>query len=266
MNLTIVGTGIKMAAHITVEAEAHIRQAEQVFYLANHPVTAQWITQLNPQSVDLATCHAAGKERLRAYKEMAARILEAVRQGKRVCAVFYGHPGVFVLPAHLALRQARQEGFAAQMLPGISAEDCLFADLGIDPAREGCQSYEATDFLARPRRFDACTPLVLWQIGVIGNLYRPSEQPGRPGLELLVETLQEHYGSDHQVFVYQAGTLPGADAWVQPVPLAHLPDATVTPDSTLYVPPRALPALSDTLLERLGLSSQQTTIHPPSSG
>jgi len=31
------------------------------------------------------------------------------------------------------------------MLPGISAEDCLVADLGIDPASSGCQSYEAND-------------------------------------------------------------------------------------------------------------------------
>jgi hypothetical protein len=37
------------------------------------------------------------------------------------------------------------------MLPGISAEDCLFADLGIDPGIYGCQSYEATDFLANGR-------------------------------------------------------------------------------------------------------------------
>jgi hypothetical protein len=37
------------------------------------------------------------------------------------------------------------DGFDAVMLPGISAEDCLFADLGIDPGMIGCQSFEATD-------------------------------------------------------------------------------------------------------------------------
>jgi len=31
------------------------------------------------------------------------------------------------------------------MLPGISAEDCLFADIGVDPGIYGCQSFEATD-------------------------------------------------------------------------------------------------------------------------
>ena len=33
------------------------------------------------------------------------------------------------------------------MLPGISAEDCLLADLGVDSAHNGLQSLEATDLL-----------------------------------------------------------------------------------------------------------------------
>ena len=67
---------------------------------------------------------------------MAEAILEPVRAGKRVCAAFYGHPGVFVLPSHDAISRARAEGFEATMLPGVSAEDCLVADLGVDPAAE----------------------------------------------------------------------------------------------------------------------------------
>jgi hypothetical protein len=88
-----------------------------------------------------------------------------------VCVVFYGHPGVFVQPAHEAIRVARLEGFTARMLPGISAEDCLFADIEVDPGVYACQSFEATDFLVRKRKFDPRSPLVLWQIGSIGDLY-----------------------------------------------------------------------------------------------
>jgi hypothetical protein len=32
------------------------------------------------------------------------------------------------------------------MLAGISAEVCLFADLGVDPAVNGTTTYEATDW------------------------------------------------------------------------------------------------------------------------
>ena len=99
---------------------------------------------------------------------MAEAILEPVRAGKRVCAAFYGHPGVFVLPSHEAIARARAEGFDATMLPGVSAEDCLVADLGVDPARNGLQSYEAGDFLRRRPAIEPTTALVLWQIGVVG--------------------------------------------------------------------------------------------------
>jgi hypothetical protein len=61
-------------------------------------------------------------------------MLRYVRAGHNVIGIFYGHPGVFVSPAHRAIAIAREEGFKAKMLLGISAEDVLFTDLGVDPA------------------------------------------------------------------------------------------------------------------------------------
>jgi hypothetical protein len=108
---------------------------------------------------------------------MSELTLKYLREGLNVCVVYYGHPGVFVMPSHDSIRQARAAGFEAIMLPGISAEDCLFADLGIDPGRIGCQSFEATDFLVNRRKFDTSSHLILWQIGVIGDLsYDPHRQ------------------------------------------------------------------------------------------
>src|SRR3546814_12671609 len=37
------------------------------------------------------------------------------------------------LVPHKAIAQARAEGLEAHMEAGVSAEDCLYADLGIDP-------------------------------------------------------------------------------------------------------------------------------------
>jgi hypothetical protein len=54
-----------------------------------------------------------------------------------LCVALYGHPGVFACVGHEAIERARAEGIDAQMLPGISAEDCLFAELGVDPAVGG---------------------------------------------------------------------------------------------------------------------------------
>ena len=253
-SLTVIGTGIKVSAHITVESQAWIKQADSVFFVANDSITAGWLKQLNPNAIDLGNLYAPDKPRLASYREMVAKIVTAVRQGHRVCAVFYGHPGVFVWPSHEAIAQVRRAGFEAHMLPGISAEDCLFADLGIDPAR-GCQSFEATDFLIRPRRFDTATGLVLWQIGVVGRLTAPEAEQALPGLAILVEVLIEHYGPQHDVIIYEAARYPGHDAVIQQMPLNRVSNAHVTVVSTMYVPPKTNAPVNTDMLHRLGLSS-----------
>ncbi len=252
--LRIVGSGIKMSAHLTVEAQAWIQQADRLFYLIPSPLAAEWMHSLNPQATDLAGFYGRNKPRQETYAEMVHCILESVRDGLKVCAVFYGHPGVFVLPAHEAIHQARKEGFSAEMLPGISAEDCLFSDLGFDPGQNGCQSYEATDFLIRPRRFDTSTALILWQIGVIGNLCQPEAEKTAPGLQFLTEILETHYDPQHEVVVYEAAQYPGFPPSIQKVHLHNLPDAHVTPISTLYVPPQAQPPVDVSHMKKLGLT------------
>lgn len=240
-DLVIVGTGIRAAGQITVEAIAHIRRADAVFFLVTEPLARRVIERLNPAAVSLEDLYAEDKPRRETYEQMTAKILESVRQGRRTCAVFYGHPGVFVDPAHLAVRQAREEGFRAELLPGISAEDCLFADLGVDPARSGCQSYEAMDFLVNHRRVDPTSHLVIWQIGVLGDRTF-SFQVGSPdALALLVSRLRETYPAAHEVCVYQAAVTVGAAPDIRRLPLMSLDQSVLSIVSTLYVPPSEPP-------------------------
>ena len=196
-----------------------------------------------------------------AYRRMIDQILAPVRSGQTVCAAFYGHPGVFVVPSHEAIRQARREGFDARMLPGISAEDCLFAELGIDPARSGCQSFEATDFLIYRRRFDPSSALVLWQVGVVGNLkYRP--RPARSGLRALARRLSRAYGGGHEVVLYEASILPVLPSTICSTTIEELPTTEVSGSMTLFVPPR--PHRPDSRrLRSLGLRSSDLAGFPP---
>lgn len=99
---------------------------------------------------------------------MAEIMLESVREGNLTVAVFYGHPGVFVTPTHRAIYIAREEGFSAKMIPGVSAEDCLYADLGIDPATAGCSMFEATHLIQEPNRLDPRNHVLIWQPGCVG--------------------------------------------------------------------------------------------------
>jgi uncharacterized protein YabN with tetrapyrrole methylase and pyrophosphatase domain len=241
---------------VTQETPACIERAVRVLYVAPDSATKEWIKRLNPRAEALCY-YKPGKPRKTTYEKWVDRMLECVRAGETVCAAFYGHPGIFIYASHEAIRRARLEGYQARMIPGISAEDCLFADLGIDPAVAGCQSYEATDFLVRPRNWDTSTGLILWQVGVVGLLGYEKTDEIRRGLEVLIETLEKEYGPDHEVILYEAAVLPIFEPIIERVPLSKMAEAEVGTATTVYIPPRQRAPLDLAMVDRLGIPRSQ---------
>jgi len=200
--------------------------------------------------------YAVEKERTQTYEEMVERVLKPVREGSEVCFVSYGHPGVFAQPMHEAVRRARAEGYQATMLPAISAEDCLFADLGVDPGNAGCQSFEATDFLVYARTFDTRSALVLWQIGVIAEkgFKKQFDAWSLAGLEVLRDRLLEFYPASHEVQIYDAAQYVCCDPVIARVDLGRMLEAKIGALSTLYVPPTATAQPDREMVRKLGLA------------
>ncbi|HVE72484.1 MAG TPA: SAM-dependent methyltransferase [Thermoanaerobaculia bacterium] len=255
-SLTVVGTGIQ-TGQLTLAARNAIEEADKVLYFVTGPTAKSDLQSLNPTAESLAQYYVDGKERFVTYMEMVGRILGEVKRGLHVCAAFYGHPGVFVIPAHEAIRQAREAGIPAKMLPGISAEDCLFADLGIDPALPGCQSFEATDFLIHRRQFDVTASLILWQIGAIGVQTCEIKDYAPRNLDVLAEYLSGFYGPNHRAVIYEASLYPDSEWRAEVTALSALPDARVSRSSTLYVAPKDIPRPMDTeMVRRLGMDEE----------
>lgn len=253
-SLTVVGTGIAVGVHLTVQARDAIERADVFLHLAADPIAVEWLGGLRDDAVDLRGHYRPGTPRDDIYEAITESILRPVREQRSVCAAFYGHPGVYVRPSHEAVRRARSEGYDARMLPGISAEDCLFADLGVDPADAGCLSYDATDFLLHRRPVDPSASLILWQITVIGDSTAVT-RARMDSVATLVERLLEHYPPEHDVVVYEASPYPIGGPVADRVRLAALAEAELTPLSTLYVPPASPPALDAEMAVRLGLST-----------
>lgn len=252
--LVIIGTGIRTVGQLTMEAIAWIQRADKLLYVIADPVAEEVILQLNPKAAEnMAGLYGEGKPRIDTYNEMIEKILASVRAGNMTVAAFYGHPGVFAYPPHESVRRARAEGYAARMLPGISAEDCLFADLGIDPAVNGCQSYEATDFLLNGRIIDSSSQVILWQIGVLGDWTFKSNGYDLSAMPLMLERLYEYYPMTHEVYIYEAATLPGCEPVIKKVPIYMLPFAGVTAASTLYIPPARPPVPDPRFYTRMKL-------------
>jgi hypothetical protein len=236
-SLVCVGVGMTLGSHLTPLSRSHIEGADVVFAGVSDAIVERWLTTMNADVRSLQPYYAEGKSRLTTYREMVEAMLVEVRTGKRVCGAFYGHPGVFSWPPHKAIEIARAEGFDAHMEPGVSAEDCLYADLGIDPGWYGCQHFEASQLLFYKRRIDPSAYLVLWQVGVVGDGSLTRFSTGSDYRRVLVDVLSRDYPLDHEVIVYQCATLPIERPRIERIALRALESTAVDLGATVVLPP-----------------------------
>ncbi len=236
-SLACVGVGMTLGSHLSPLARSYIEKADVVFAAVSDGIVELWLQEMHPDVRSLQPFYKEGSSRLDSYKGMVGAMLSEVRAGRKVCAAFYGHPGVFAWPSHKAIAVAREEGFEARMEPGISAEDCLYADLGIDPGKYGCQHFEASQLLFYKRRLDPSAYLVLWQVGIVGDYSLAKFSTGPEYRQVLVDRLARDYPLDHGIIVYRAATLPISSHRVERMALRDLPAADISLEDTLVLPP-----------------------------
>lgn len=237
-SIACVGLGMTLGSHLSPLARSHIEQADVVFAALSDGIVEVWLESMHPDVRSLQPYYGNGdKSRAITYREWVDVMMAEVRAGKRVCAVFYGHPGIFAWSPHEVIKVARAEGFHAHMEPGISAEDCLYADLGIDPGRHGCQHYEASQllFFETPLNPQAC--LVLWQVGLVGDASMTRFSTGPEYRQVLVDVLGKDYPLDHEAIIYRGATLPIQQPRIRRVALRDLPVTDISAEETMILPP-----------------------------
>lgn len=266
--LTVIGSGIETAGFTALD-ESLIERADKVFYCVADPATVVWLKARRPDAYDLYVLYDEDKARYITYVQMTEALLYYVRQGLDVVAVYYGHPGIFVLSTHRAIQIARREGRHATMRANVSALDTLCADLGVDPSQPGMQTFEATDMLIRGRVPDTGLHVILWQVGVIGELGYRRGGFLNTGLSILIEYLQSYYGKDYRVTNYIGSRYPGIAPVINAHRLSDFHDpelqSTVTGISTFYLAPKDVAAASLSMMVRLGLATPGSTIRAQTS-
>ncbi len=250
-SLVCVGTGMTLGSHISPLSRSYIEQADVVFLLVADGITEQWVGEMNADVRSLQPYYQTGVSRMLSYQQMVAAMLSEVRLNKKVVGAFYGHPGVFAWVPHKAIAEAKAAGFAAHMEPGISAEDCLIADLAIDPGAYGCQHFETSQFMYYKRTIDTAAYLILWQVGVAGDLSLARRSTDARYRQLLIELLAAHYPLSHQVILYEAVTLPIQQPRITYLSLADLLSAPMDPKTTLVIPPATKMVANQPMLDKL---------------
>lgn len=252
--LVLVGSGIKTLAHLTQEAHTYIEKADFVLYLLNEPVLEKYIKKLNPNHESLEPYYFNHTLRSDAYTEISNHILSKASEYQFLTVILYGHPTVFTSPGLTALKKAKTLGYETLILPGVSAEDCLFADLEINPGNEGCISFEATEFLLKERILDPYSHVLLWQVAMLGNLKQATNYQSTKALAALLNKLLNYYSPQQELFIYEAAIYPGMNPKVEKIRLENLPTGNFSTLSTLYIPPKSRAPVDDKTLRELNLN------------
>ncbi|KAL5477556.1 hypothetical protein EMCRGX_G024367 [Ephydatia muelleri] len=256
--LVILGSGIRCAGQFTTEAISHIKNADKVLYCISDPVTETYIRDLFPGAMDLAVFFDGSKDRYDSCVQMAEACLFFARQGLYTVAIFPGHPGISSLPSLRAMQIAKKQGICTEMLPGISLEDSLFSDLGIDPSYYGFQVIGATDFLLFDRRLMTDAHVVIKHVGCIGEQCVTPTGVGASNLSILVKQLQKVYGLDYGVVHYYPSQYPTCKPFMDRRPLSDFLKSemykTITPFSHIYIPPMSTSCINKEMAVQLGIA------------
>ncbi|KAJ3882858.1 tetrapyrrole methylase [Lentinula edodes] len=267
-SLIIAGSGIASIRHITLETLSYIENADKVYYIVTDPATEAFIQEKSKGNfADLTIYYDKDKSRYESYVQMSEVMLHDVRAGIQVVGVFYGHPGVFVSPSHRAIAIALDEGFHAKMLPGISAEDYMFSDLGFDPAIPGCMTQEATSIVIHNKVLDPTIHNIIWQVGSVGVDTMVFDN----GLfHLLVDHLEKYFGPNDKVIHYIGAVLPQSVTVKDEFTIAELREeriiTQITTVSTFYVPPREKAPVVQSLPEVLKSRFTTSIVSPIAYG
>ncbi len=213
-SLVVVGAGIMAVNQMTIEARGWIEAADKVLSSGVDPITERWIAGLNEKAETVSDTEAA------------PCALNYVREGLIVCAVHGGDARVWLEVARICRIESRR----ATLVPGVSTEDCLFSDLGIDPLQDGVQIYDATDYLVHGRERITSAGLVLRRMGQAKNARGFCDSA-------LARDLKASYGAEHEAVLYEPARYSVFDPTVRRCTIGQLGGLAVTAQTSLYVPP-----------------------------
>ena len=251
---------------LTIEAQQSLDRSEVAYVVDAQKIVKDHIRdEYDVHVVDLTTEYTEKEDRRTTYELMARKVLDdAGTRDNPVALALYGHPMVFVSPSRMVAERARERGLDVEIKPGISAIDCVYADIEFDPARNGVHMFEATDLLLREWELNPDVPVMLWQIGAVETIRHTTGDSDPQRFERFKRYLRQFYPDDHTIQLLQTATYPIAESQRVEIPLAELETIASTIDAgahILYIPPvRDRPIQNRELLDQVRSKEHIETI------
>lgn len=252
-DLFIVGLGVLVPAHVTIEASEALSVCTQIFSIVQEPPET-WLPKGVGESrrfINLLHFYEERALRMSNYDRVSEIVIGELKPGTPSAYVTYGNPLVFDRVTQNLVEAGKQRGLTIRITPGISSLDTVLCSLrtGLAP---GIQIYDASSLLVQSIEPNLTIPLLLLQIGAFGSLrtcYRTRQDGG--SLMELQNYLLGFYPENHAVSFVRTGQFSESD--VTPTTMGQLfkASAEVISGSSLYIPPSRVPSMNLEFLARM---------------
>lgn len=233
--LVICGAGIKSISHHTKEFDLSVRSADIVIYLVNEPLLELWINKNSKRVFCLNDIYFSYPKRDESYKAIAETVISSFNEYNNICLVFYGHPVLLADSVNRIIEEAKLSNIKVQVLPGISAFDCLLADLEIK-LDGGCFLAEASFLIKNQINLDISNHVILWQVGVI-DVDSPITNDNRGNIWKLKNELLKFYDAESQVYLYEASIYPHLKPLIIKTSIELISEYELSSITSMYIPP-----------------------------
>lgn len=238
--LIIAGSGIQFLTHLTYQTKIAIEKCSYLMFLVHDPATKNWLNYVKPGCKSLDAIYYAYESREESYNAVASAVINTAKKINNSLFLIYGHPTIFSSVTSKIIEKAKD--VEIEIYPGISALDCLLADLKIDPGYRGIQSFDATEFILYNHIINPYSHMIIWQPAVIGHLEIIKNdiinlERRKIATSLLKARLENCYESNHPIYIYEASNYPGVNFYSKKVCLSTLLNESLPRLSSLYIPP-----------------------------
>lgn len=242
-DIYIAGTGTVGYRQLTEEVKEAFKKSETIYLLHHQELVKEYLDEEFARVVDVSDEYNEEEVRSNTYQRIADRVLEGAlgEHSGPVTFATYGHPMLFVDSSRILMEEAPSRDLDVEVMPGTSALDCLYTDIGLDPAINGLQIYDATDILVREADLNPRTPAMILQIGSVESVLYSTRKSKPERFTNIKNHLQQFYPDDHEVYLLQTATFPISDSEQTGFELQNFDTEQVSEQvrhiHTLYIPP-----------------------------
>ena len=205
--LDVIGVGIKLGGHLTLDAVSVLRKADRVITVMDEPVNVWFPTAYAGASFEvhsLADCFHRDRRRMENYAEAAAEVIRLSLRGGRTVFACHGSALVYNSVTMLVRKKAQEARLPFKIHCGISCIEAILSFLDLDAAP--AFTVLAAQWMFQNRAVpDAAYPLLIVQVaGFTTDRIPDLSRLDGHSLTGLREFLCEFYPTKHPVVFVRA--------------------------------------------------------------